>query len=1078
MQSWVRRVVALASLLVLIVAFAGRVAAQGVTSASINGLVTQDGGQGLEGATVVVTNTATGQRFQVITRTAGRFNIENLPPGGPYTVEVRAIGYQAGRRTGVRLELGERYASDFALKAAVVEVQEVVVTAGVDPLINRGRTGAASSVSGLAIASLPTPGRNFTDLIATSPVVAAGPGGRPSIMGTNNRYNSIQVDGSVNNDLFGLGSTGAPGGQTGGRAVPLDAVKEFQVLVAPFDVRQGGFTGGIVNAITKSGENTYSGSVFLSRQTDALVSSTPLPAQSSFSLTDFGATFGGPIVKNKAHFFGSIDRQLSTTPYSDILVGQDFDTTGNAGGIRCDAVATRIRALGGDPGSCYGFDMDNPTWNMFGKVTTQAGANGQVEFSLNYASSEQQTIARASNRDYQLTGGGYIIHNNNLTPRFKWTSIFGGRFNNEFIGGYSRIRDTRDPNQTFPTIVVITGAGYNLVSGAEAFSQANILNQDVFELSDNVSFDVGKHRLLFGTHNEFFGFHNVFFPLETGRWTFSSLAAFQNDSATSFERNVPAAAAGIAGGRGDGPIADFSVRQWGLYAQDQWSPLKNLTLTAGIRADVPTFPLTPPTNVKLLTAFGSEFDTGVFPSGNIHWSPRLGFNYDLGGTGTTIVRGGAGVFTGRPPYVWVSNAYANSGLEQARLFCNTPATVPSFALFGLDPENQPTSCKTGSGATQSVPDINLFAKDFKFPQSFRANLGADKQLLWGMVATVDLMYSNAFNSMYITDYNLTGVANGNGVWPDTGTGHLTGEGNRITYGNTTTAVAQRVTPNFRYVLKHENRGLDYSYAGVFQLQKRFSNSVEFNAGYTYGHSYDMISATSSIAASNYGFATLDGPLTNRNLRTSAFDRPNKITISGTAHLPYNFDVSLLYVGISGTPYAYVVAGDANADGVGTSANLTGQQNDLFYVPKDINDISFSTIVDASPTLKQAAYDSLVNYMNTDKCLADQKGQIMKRNSCRNPWQTFLNANVAWSVNTYRGHRLSVSLGLFNVLHLLNQDWGLVKETSPFEGVSLVQRVGFDATNQRNRYSLAMPIYQQLNRNASRGRALVGAKYTF
>ncbi|MBW8772915.1 MAG: carboxypeptidase regulatory-like domain-containing protein, partial [Gemmatimonadetes bacterium] len=312
------------------------------------GKVSQTGGGPLEGATVVVTNLSTGQRFQVVSRAEGRFNIENLPPGGPYTLEVRAIGYQAGRRTGLRLSLGERFTSDFSLAQAVVEVQELQVTGTTDPLINRGRTGAASSVSDSAISNLPSLNRNFTDLISTSPAVAAGPGGRPSIAGSNDRFNSIQIDGSVNNDLFGLGNTGAPGGQTSGRAVPLDAVKEFQVLVAPFDVRQGGFTGGLVNAITKSGDNTFTGSAFIFRQSDALVTNTPHPEPTTFSTSQFGATFSGPIVRDKAHFFGSVDRQLSTTPYSGVIVGQDFDAA--QGAARCDSVATHVRALGFEPG--------------------------------------------------------------------------------------------------------------------------------------------------------------------------------------------------------------------------------------------------------------------------------------------------------------------------------------------------------------------------------------------------------------------------------------------------------------------------------------------------------------------------------------------------------------------------------------------------------------------------------------------------------------------------------------------------------------------------------------------------------
>ncbi len=1073
MQLWVRRVVALVSLFVLATVVAGTAAAQGVTSASITGKVAQEGGQPLEGATIVVTNTTTGQKFQVVSRAGGRFGIENLPPGGPYTVEVRAIGYQAGRRTGVRLELGQRYASDFSLKAAVIEVQELVVTGQQDALINRGRTGSASSVSSTAIQHLPSANRNFTDLINTSPQVVAAPGGSaPTLGGANNRFNSIQIDGSVNNDLFGLGTSGAPGGQNGGRPISMDAVQEFQVLVAPFDVRLGGFTGGLVNAITKSGTNTNTGSAFMFYQNQGLVSNAPHPVPAKFDILQFGATFGGPIVRDRAHFFVSVERQNSTTPYGGQLVGQDFDTNSVTGGAsKCARTIAALTALGVDAGSCGGFDTKNPNTNLFGKVDV-ATPTGQVEFSLNYAESNKNFFSRSSTFEYFLTGGFYEIHNTNVTPRLKWTNIFQNRYNNELLLGYQRIRDTRDPVNSYPTVKVISGA-YSLVTGAEENSQANSLSQDVWELTDNLTFDMGQHRVTVGTHNEFFGFNNVFFPRSTGVWIFNGVDSLEAGNAKSFERNLTGAQANIAGGRADGPIADFEVRQFGLYAQDQWSPLRNLNLTLGVRADIPTFPLTPPTNPKILATY--NIDTGVFPSGNTLWSPRLGFNYDLGGRGDLVVRGGVGVFSGRPPYVWVSNAFANSGLEQARIFCNTAASTPNFNLFGLDPNNQPTACRNGA-FTPPTPDINFFDNNFKFPQTLRGSVGFDKKLPWQMVASADFTYSNTFKSLYINDVNLVGA------WADTGTGKLSGEGNRILYGTFAggpgTPTPTRVSATAaRYVLGHYNRGRDYSYSAVFQLQKRLSDKFEINAGYNYSRAYDLISLTSSVALSNYGFAPVDGPLGNRNLRPSFFDRPNSVKFSGLVHLPYSIDFSMTYVGVSGSPYAYVVNGDVNADGVGGAT----QKNDLFYVPLDSLDVTLGSnaaVYAPNTALFTAKWDSLSNYINSESCLNSQRGKVMERTSCRNPWLSQVNARLAWSVATYRGQRLELTVDVFNVMHLINNNWGLQKLTSFNETTNLVRRTGYDAANFRNRYDLALPVAKLVQRTDSRSRLLLGGRYTF
>ena len=1067
MQLWVRRVVALASFAILATFVAGQASAQGVTSASITGTVTQDGGQPLEGATVVVTNTATGQHFQVLSRAGGRYAIENLPPGGPYTVEVRSIGFQAGRRVGVHLELGQRFNSDFTLSQAVVQVQEITVQGLQDPLINQGRTGSASSVSSTAIATLPSQNRNFTDLIVTSPQVVAAPNGGPSVGGTNNRFNNIQIDGSINNDLFGLGSTGAPGGQNGGRPISMDAVQEFQILVAPYDVRQGGFTGGLVNAVTKSGTNTTEGSAFLFYRNADFASNWPHPVPTKFDILQFGATLGGPIIRDRIHYFISAERQTSTTPYGGLVAGVDFDTNSVTGGkVKCARVDSFFTAQGLNAGSCGGFDVNNPNTNLFGKITAQTGASGTLEFSTNYAESDKDFFSRSSTFEYFLTGGNYHIHNTNVTPRLRWANIFGGRYNNELIAGYQRIRDTRDPVSSFPDVKIISGA-YTLVTGAEENSQLNFLSQDVWELTDNLTWDIGKHQVTLGTHNEFFGFTNGFFPRSIGLWTFNGVDSLIAGNARSFERNLTGAQAGTPGGRADGPIADFSVNQWGGYAQDRFSPIPNLNLTVGIRADIPEFPLTPPTNPAVKTIY--NIDTGVFPSGNTLWSPRFGFNYDVGGRNDLVFRGGAGVFSGRPPYVWVSNAYANSGLEQARLFCNTASGAGQVPIFTLDPNAQPTTCRNGAAPGAQAADINFFQKDFKFPQTLRFSFGADKKLPWGMVLSADFNYSSTFKALDIQDHNLTALAS------DTGTGRLAGEGGRILYGNPTTNTPSRVSGAYRFVLGHSNTDRDYSYMSVVQLQKRLSNNVEFNAGYTYSRAYDLMSLTSSVALSNYGFAPIAGPFSHRTLRPSYFDRPNSVKVSGTVHLPMNFAVSLTYVGVSGSPYAYVINGDANSDGVG---GTTSQKNDLFYVPLDTADISFSAAVDGNAALKQATFDSLNNYINRESCLSGSRGKIMERTSCRNPWIQQVNARLAWSLMTYRGQKLELTADVFNLMHLLNNEWGLQKQTSFNETTNIVRRVGYDAANNRNRYSLSLPVFEAVDRTNSRAYLLLGGRYTF
>ncbi|HET7042041.1 MAG TPA: carboxypeptidase regulatory-like domain-containing protein [Gemmatimonadales bacterium] len=1047
MQLWVRRVVALASFAFAATAVAGRVAAQGVTSASITGTVTQEGGQPLEGATVVVTNTLTGQHFQVTTRAGGRFGLENLPPGGPYTIEARAIGFQPNSHSGVMLSLGQRFAANFAMSQSVVQVQELTVNAAVDPLINKARTGAATTISDSTVSALPTLSRNFTDFVVASPHVVSAPGQGPSIAGSNNRFNNIQIDGAVNNDLFGLGSSGVPGGQNeNARPIPLDAVKEFQVLVSPFDVRQGGFTGGLINAVTKSGTNEYHGDVWVQSQNEHFVgndsANNPL---SRFNTTRFGGSLGGPIVRDRAQFFVSADIQHSLSPFSGQLL------TGTNATIAQQFTDTLKALYGIDAGTAGTFDANNPATNLFGKVTAQLGNNSTLEVSENYGRTTADHIYanRRTNFDYALTSNMYLIRNTTNSLRAKWTSVLRDRYNNELLVGLQTIRDNRPPNTGYATIVMATGVnGVNLVAGAERFSQANTLDQNIFELTDNVSFDLNaQHRLTVGTHNEFFSFRNVFFPQSIGQWTFASLDSLVAGVPNQYTRALTGAQAGIPGGRTDGPVSDFSVRQYGLYVQDQWSPTPRWTIQAGVRVDDPTFPDKPAFNHQLSDSMG--FNTSEFPSGNLLIAPRLGFNYDVQGDGSFILRGGAGVFSGRPPYVWLSNAYGNTGKEQAQLTC-TGAGLPAFN----NDQTEYTQCVGGGPLNQPKTTINIFDKDFKFQQTARFTLGGDKKLTWGMVGSFDLMYARNYNTLYLNDANLAGVQ-----------GHLAGEGNRPVYGDPTLAAPVPIKAtggsNFNQVIVHTNQNKDHAWSASFQVAKNFSDNIEFSVGYTRSRAYDLISQTSSIAASNLGFATLDGTLADRNVRPSAFDRPNKITISGTYHFPNNVSLGLIYIGISGTPYGYTVSGDANFDGIGGS-----QQNDMFYVPKDSADINLATPSD---------WSKLNNYIKGESCLNSQRGHVMERTSCRNPWQNFLNGSLTWPLST---HHLEIEADAINLLHLINSDWGIIRTTSGFEGTNIVKKTAYDQANQRNIYSLALPVQNLQSTALSRWRLQVGAKYTF
>lgn len=1031
-------------------------AAQGVTSGAIVGTVSDDAGAGVTGAILTLTNSSTGQRYSGQARFDGRFFFENVQVGGPYVLEARALGFSPARSEPFTLRLGERRVMDLKLQRAAVELAGVTITGEANPAMSPSRTGAQSFVSESALARLPSLNRNFTDFIQTVPqvVTASVPGA--SVGGQNNRFNNVQVDGGVNNDVFGLAASGTPGGQANAHPISVEAVKEYQVLIAPYDVRQGSFSGGLINAVTKSGSNLYHGSVFGFLQNEGLVGP-DLGARDAteFYQRQYGFTVSGPVIRDRVQFFVSADIQARANPFGGQAIGSD-----TAGGV--DSIGVGIRrvtaervadilrtnpAYAFDPGSFLNPTIENPDRNFFGKVTTQLATNSQLELSYNYVKASSDVLIRNSTatgfRDgYELGNSGYVQANVTNTVRGKMTTQLTGGLSNELLIGYNRIRDHREIANRVPLIFVGGDrAGTNIAAGAERFSHANFLNQDIVEITDNLTLPVGsKHLVTFGTHNEFFHFVNGFFPASLGVWNFADTTALSSVTPNRYEIALPL--------RPGGPNTDFNVKQWGFYAQDRWSPDPRLTVTLGLRVDIPSMDK-PNSNPALVTALG--VNTGDFPSGNAMWSPRVGFNYDLRGNGETRLRGGVGIFSGRPPYVWISNAFGNTGLEQATLTCTTAGTIPAFTI---DVDNQPQVCAGGGGATTPTPSVVYFEPDFKFPQNLKLALGLDHQLPAGVVATFDMVVTRSVNQFYITDVNLNGIV-----------GASSGEGGRPLYGiptSTTTNVnPSRPSALFRDVLRHRNEGKDEAFQVTAELQKRFSEGVEFRAAYTYSHSEDLFSLGSSIASSNYRFTVLDGTLENRNLRTSVFDIPHKITMSGIFGLPYDVKLALIFIGQSGSPYTYVTSTDANGDGFGG--------NDPVYVPRNTADIALATPGDST---------ALFARINAEPCLRNNQGHLLPRNSCRNPWTNFLNARLVKVIPTVSGQSLELSMDIFNLLHLVNRDWGQIRQTSGFENANLLRQTGYQTANQRGIYALSIPTLNFPSQTASRWRVQLGGKYIF
>jgi hypothetical protein len=983
--------------------------AQGVTTGVVSGRVVDDLGNPIPGASISVVNTSTGSTSRATTARDGRYLVPGLDVGGPYSVTARHPGYQSQMRDGQMLTLSQNLTLDFRLERQAIILSTVSVTTETDPILSPDRTGAATVISDSALRRLPSLDRTFTDFVILSPEVSdAGPG--LSGGGVNNRHNNIQIDGASENDLFGLGETGQPGGQARGKSIGLESVREYQVLLAPFDVQQGNFAGVLVNAVTRGGTNELHGSAFFTSRSEGLARNVDYVRDQEYSQRQFGFSIGGPIVKDRVHFFLSPEFQRRFEPAAGPYLGQT-SAPYPVSSAEIDRFHTLLAGYGIDAGSAGPAQNANPLRNIFGRLDIAPSINNRLVLRYNYGRAEDDVLERDPTL-IRLTSNSHSFTSVKKSAVAQLYTSFEGGAGNELIVGYNRIRDRRNAAVFAPQVQVsvptTTGGTALLRAGAENSSQGTEVDQDVIELTDNFTMPVGRHRLTAGTQNELYRLRNLFAQNSYGVWEFSSLDSLARGDAARYQVGV-----GLGG-----PIdARFDAAQLGLYVQDRWQATDRFVLTAGLRLDVPFLFDKPQENPSVLADYGRRTDD--VPSGNVQFSPRIGFNWNRSGDRLEQLRGGFGLFVGRPPFVWIGNAYQNSGTGLAQLSCVSTGAVPQFTSSTV--ATAPSACANGATAA-TTGDIALLASDLKFPQFARASLAYDRRFGTAWIASIEAMYTRAMSTFFYTNRALAGSQG------------LDRNG-RVVYGTiATTGVATPVLSGpRRNVIDVQNASKDYSYNVTTSLNRRFTNWFEAHASYTYEQARDIQSLTSSVATSNWRFGrAISGDQYAQNLDRSAFELPHRVVAYGTFSLSTRTDVSLIYLGHSGSNYDFVYAGsggagDLNADGA--------QGNDLIYIPSDVakeSEIRFSGVspvagADNSPPAQaqriadqQAAFE---RYITSTDCLNRQRGRILTRNSCRSPWTNTVNVSVRQALPPILGQAITVQLDVFNFLNLLNADWG-------------------------------------------------------
>ncbi len=1003
---------------------------QGITTASINGIVQDTNGEPMPAANIIAIHVPSSTQYGATTTSDGRFSLPNLRIGGPYTVAVSFVGFKKEQQENIYLNLGQNLRLEFIMQSEAVKMMEVVVTSTPDNILNSNRNGAATYISPAQVAELPSIKRSTRDITRLDP----RSDGNFSFGGKNWLYNNISLDGSYFNNSFGLDDP-APGGQTNAEPVPFDAVAEVQVSVAPFDVREGGFTGAGINTVTKSGTNQYKASIYSFIRNESLlgneVSGSKVVANPDLSFNQSGFTASGPIIPNKLFLFMNGEIERREDPGSNFAANRGIAGFGisRVQATVMDAIRKRmIDVYNYDPGSYDNYIHDTKNEKFIIKFDWNINENNNLTFRYNYLNARRDLPPHPFVLSFGNTGrgpnenslpfknAGYRI-NNKLNSFALELNSRAEKYANRFFASYNRFRDNREPfSKPFPTIEIGENGITYTTLGHEPFSINNILDQDVWQFTNNFSYFEGKHILTAGVNFEYFQFYNsfnifyhglFFLPPVFGGTTFSSLDDF-------FKATDPTKPGFIdfnAQVRNDlkKPYKgeDIKVGQLAFYAQDEFLISPEFSLVYGLRVDIPMYfnelaanPFS--TSLKLLDADGKTeiVDQSKLPSAQVLFSPRVGFNWDITGDRSTQVRGGTGIFTGRLPFVWIGNNISNPGQNP-----NLPAHQRSY-------------------------DLNAMVKNFKWPQIWTTNLAVDHKLPWELLGTLEFIYGKDINSIFLRNADLVKPVR---FLPD-GRPYYGGAGNN------------ELNPDFgagAYVIDNSSQG--YNYSITAQLRKNFDFGLNTNLSYTFLEAKSLMKST-EIASVLWSQNPVKGNPNQPELSYSEFGNRHRIIASATyryewtENLATSFGIFMeiaegnKFAGSGGNRYSYVYSGDVNGDGA------TG--NDLLYIPRNQNEIIFEPYRDKNGNLISALQQWVAfnSFIEQDGYLKNRRGQFAERFGAVNPWFSNIDLRILQDYSFLLGtqkHSFQLSVDILNVANLLNSNWGVRKvansaATSPLE----------------------------------------------
>ena len=1022
----------LLSLFVLIMSISSTMA-QGVTTSGITGTITEANGQPLLGANVVVIHLPSGTRYGAVSNTQGKYSIPGMRVGGPYKLTASFIGFSTKDVDGLSLSLGTFSNVNVTLLEDGKVLSEVLISANQNSLFSSDRTGASTAIDNRTLNKLPTISRSINDFTRLSPQSNG-----QSFAGQDSRLNNITVDGSYFNNSFGLGSGSNPGGRTGVSPISLDAIEQISVNVAPYDVRQGNFTGAGVNTVTRSGTNEFSGSAYYFTRNNNNVGKQA--GNNSFDPGTFkydqvGFRVGGPIIKNKLFFFASFEDEKEARPGTTWKANTGTEPiTGNTTRVLAsdlDGLSSYLKSkFNYETGPYQGYDNLTVGTKFLVKLDYNINDKNKLSLRYNHLNSSTDVMMSGSsslgfgNRNFRpealnFQNSNYSILENIRSVVAELNSRIGSNMSNNFIIGYTFQDESRGEKGTFFPMVDILNAGSTYTSfGFEPFTPNNELRYKTFQIQENLQIFKGNHTITTGFSYENYKSENIFFPGKQSAYVYNSLADFYKD-ADNFLANGNTVASGVNLRRfqvrwnnvpgSEKPVQPLEVNYGGLFIQDEWQARPNLKLTAGLRVDLPIFEKTALRNKEMESFYFRtpssayvNFRTDALPEANLLWSPRVGFNWDVFNNQKTQVRGGSGIFTGRPAYVWISNQVGNNGILTGFAQLDNTTTRP----FNPDPNKYKPSEVTGAPA--SSYELALTETNFKFPQVWRTNIAVDQKLPAGIIATGEFIYNQDVNGLAYYNANLP-VAQSQFV----------GKDNRDLWTN------NRINSKIPNAVTLSNQAIGNSWVASFSLERPFNNGLFLKTAYSYGESKNTVDPGSIASGTWFGNAVSRDPNNPGLGNSSNFMGHRVFAIASYSKDLFNIgntSVSLFWEGRTLGNASYTAGGDLNNDG--------GTSNDLIYIPATKAEMNFQAFTASGVTFTAAQQaDAWEAYIKQDEYLNANRGKYAERGGVIMPMVFRADLSFAQQLFTnIRGKRntLEFRVDILNVGNLIDADYGVGK----------------------------------------------------